>query len=246
MCLLWGYYCGYMGSRLLVAGPDSALTRELVSVYLAEGRIVALAQAAGTGDTIPAAPRQPDGTAGTSAAGSQVHRLEWNRRSPVSARNVLLECRSLMGGLESAVVVFAPGRDNRAFHETPAGYIEEAVDTGLKGYMFLLRELLGYFQKSGSGTLAVAVHDEGSEILSPVEACVSGSFAALVQSLAVFYQNEPVSIMGFRSSTTQVSEYAQFIRRTLEEKQGKTTGVWHKYSDRPGFFQSLPRGILKK
>jgi hypothetical protein len=215
-------------------------------MYRAEGRVVAFARAAGSGNTVQPPPAEPESTAGAPAAGGQPHVLEWNRRSPVSAQSVLLECRSLMGGLESAIVVFASSRDNRAFHEAPAGYIEETVDTGLKGYMFLLRELLGYFQKTGSGTLAVAVHDEGSEILSPVEACVSASFAALVQSLAVFYQNEPVSIAGFRSSTTQVNEYAQFIRRTLEEKQGRTAGVWHKYSDRSGFFQSLPRGILKK
>ena len=231
-----------MNQRILIIGPASSLCSELITLYRQRGWVVAAALDPDE-DTLPAG---EEGKHEDETGEKQIHRFSWNRRSPLSARSLILECKNVFGGIERAIVVHAPDRVNQAFHEVPAGYIESKVDSGIKGYLFLLKELVGFFQKQGSGSIALVMHDEGSEVLSPVDACVSGSFKALAQSLFMFYQNEPINLIGFRSSTTQVHDFAGFIFRNSEEKSVKSSSQWLKFSEKSGFFQSLPRGIMKK
>lgn len=236
-----------MNQRLFITGTSPELVSELIRLYAGKGATVTVAL--NTGDEsqrIREVPAQADSqNQNNEISKNEIFKVAWNRRSPLSGQNIVYEAVKFMGEIDRAIIIYSPGRDNRAFHECSSGYIEESVDLGIKGYLFLLKELIGYFQKKESGSLSLVIDDEGTDILSPVDACISGSFKSLAQSLFMFYQNEPIFINGFRSSSANIPDYAQFIFRTLEEKQARTKGEWHKFSDRSGFFQTLPLNIKK-
>lgn len=139
----------------------------------------------------------------------------WNRRSALSARSVVLHAVNQLSRIDEAIIVYTPARDASALHEASIVSIEDRVDAEVKGYLFLLREILSQFQKQRSGRIALVVQGIVGEVASPLEATALGSFVSLAESLRTYYQNEPVTIESFISEVNAPVEYASFVIDTL-------------------------------
>ena len=147
--------------------------------------------------------------------------------------------------LDGVILVHTPRGDHSPIHEVPAVTIENTVDSTIKGYMYIAKEALAYFIKRKQGSLTFVVADQ-PETLSSLDAVLSGGFHSLADSLFRMYQNEPVIINGFETTGAQPEGYADFIVRTMTEKEKQPNGRWIHYTDRQGLFQSLNIAKLGK
>ena len=216
-----------MERTLLITGRHSAFTDDLVQEALARKfRVLA------TYDPSGEEPEVPDGL------GDDLTYIEWNRRSPISARSVLLKAENAADSVEELFVVYSPESLTVPFHETGASRIEELVDANIKGYLFLLREALGYLLRHGEGGgLNIVVRDRGSELVPPLESAVSNAFRSTVRSIMSFYEEEPVRIRGFHAPESKEGrEFAQYILDTIQEKGEKSAGRWNKFGGRGALF----------
>ncbi len=211
-----------MAETLLLIGHYSPLGKKLARLLLAEGKTVV-----STVSEYEEAALQPG-----EEADERLSLVRWNRYSPVSAHNVLLEVTEKHGRLDRALFVFDTTKDNRALHEVGLAEIEKYIDERFKGLTFLLKELIHYYQRSSGGEISLILHSEGAKVLPPLDGMGTGAFRALGNSLFTFYQNEEITINGFESSTSESGEFADFILKTLKEKAGKTHGKWFRYHDR--------------
>jgi NAD(P)-dependent dehydrogenase (short-subunit alcohol dehydrogenase family) len=165
--------------------------------------------------------------------------LPWSSRSPLSARNVILEGTGGTEKIDEAIFISAAGYENRPLHELPSATIEEYIDFSLKGSLFMFREILSHFQKRGEGTLSFILHSDGTELLPPIDSVITGAFRELMSTLFTFYQNEPVRLFGFESSLPEASEFARFIMGILKAGNKQSSGKWYRYSEKGTLFSGL-------
>lgn len=166
-----------------------------------------------------------------------VHTTKWNRRSALSARSVVLHAVNLFSQLDTAIVVYAPARDAAPFHETSVVSIEDRVDAEVKGYLFMIREIVARFARQGTGTLGLVIWDNEDESRSPVEAAASGSFVSVAEAIITYYQDEPFHIRGFYATGDDSAEIATFVTDGLREPpRGRSRDRWFRYPARTGLF----------
>ncbi len=207
-----------MGKTLLIAGSEGAFGTGLVQDLLTRGDRVAASL--GPGAEHP--PLEQDWR-------QNLRYVQWNARSPLSARSLVLETLNAFERIDEAAAVYAPEGEDGAFHELSSADIERAVDEKIKGYAFFLREILGLFQKQGSGVLTFVSYDGGLPVLSPLQAAAGGAFRALAAALFAQYRNEPVVIRGFYSAVPEAGEFRRYILG-FSDRPDKTAGKWLKYT----------------
>lgn len=175
---------------------------------------------------------------------SQYRGISWNARSPLSARNVVLELINGKNEVDTALIILPTSVDNRPFHEVPSSTIDTSIDTEIKSHFFLVKEILGFFQKRGNGKLVFILYKGGTDALPPVSAAVYGCLHEFVSSLFVFYQNERVDLLGYESNTPYPEEFADYIVQGISETNG--VGRWQKYGSRNSILENLPFPLRRK
>ncbi|MBU8914024.1 MAG: hypothetical protein KOO61_08385 [Spirochaetales bacterium] len=167
--------------------------------------------------------------------------ISWNRRSALSARSVLLHATNLFGRLDEAIVIFAPAHDSATFHESSIVGIEDRIDAEVKGYLYILREILGQLVRQGAGRVVLVLQHPREELQSPLEAVGVGSFVALAESLNRYYRNEPMTIERFRTDVDDAPGFAGSILDRLDADRGlrararRSGRWWIRYPARPRF-----------
>jgi NAD(P)-dependent dehydrogenase (short-subunit alcohol dehydrogenase family) len=209
-----------MQKRVLITGKTTKLGTMLVDSFLSLGYQVV------------ATVRQEDEPAGDSSPDTNLLTCSWNRRSPLAAKNVLISGINHFGGIDEAIIIFPMDGENRPLHELPSAAIEAAIDGQIKSQLFMIKEVLSYFQREGSGQISLIRYDAGSETLPPLDALASGSFRSLTRTLFSFYQNEVVQINGFESTSADRKGFVDFIIKTLEEKARGNHGKVYRYNDK--------------
>jgi len=217
--------CGYyrpMPRAILVTEADSRLGAELVRLLVERGFSVAsVMDASGRGDA--AESRNP-------------LLLSWNRRSPVSARSVLLSVLNAFETLDEALILEPPAATATSLAQASSADIDRALDDA-KGPLFLLREVLSTFSRTGRGTVGFVA---GGAPAGPVEAAAREAFRGLATAVLAA-PGEGVVANGFQAGPGGADEYAAFIDRTLEEKGRKISGRWFAIPPRGGFLQGVFR-----
>ncbi len=202
-----------MEKNILITGQHKLLKKPLIDIFLNGGyRVIT---------TVTDTPGKPQ---------KGLREIQWNIRSPLSAKNVILDAAS--DSLNEILVIFPGTQIIKPFHETSSAEIEWAVDTQLKSNLFIIKEGINHLQKQGNGTLSLIYYIPGTEILPPLDALGSGGFTGLAKSLFTFYQNEKTAINSFTSSATEVQEYTEYIYKTITERQKPVHGKFYKFSDR--------------
>ncbi len=168
--------------------------------------------------------------------------FSWNRRSAISARSAVLHATNLYGALDEAIVIFAPTSDTETFHESSIGGIENRVDSEVKGYIYILREILGQMVKQGSGRVVLVLQQPPDELQSPLEAVGVAGFAALADALGRYYRNEPVVIDRFRTQLDDPAGFTEFLfnridrGRTIRDRLASPR-AWLRYPPGPRFLK---------
>lgn len=204
-----------MKKNILITGQNKLLKKSLTDIFLNKGYHVITTH-----------------TEKQKTKTKALHIIPWNMRSPLSTKNVLLDAASQQGDLDEIIILFPWAQIIKPFHETSSAEIEWAVDIELKSNLFIIKESIAHLQKEKGGTLSLVYYIPGTEILPPLDALGSGGFTGLVKSLFTFYQNEKTSINSYVSSSTETEEYAEYIFKTIDERQKPVHGKYYKYSEK--------------
>ncbi len=209
---------------VLVSDADTPLGRELVRLYAARGHQVAAlvgdARAADFPGTVGRAPLL----------------VPWSRRSPAGARAAVLSALNRFGVLEEAVVPGPQPSLPTLPHQLASIDVERALDDGLKGPIFLVRELLGVFLRRGQGVLSLVCFSERRDDESgpAMDLAVHEGWQGFVAGVLDAYAEKSVFVNGIKAAGVAPEEAAAFVERSLEEKARKVTGRWFTVQPRGG------------
>ena len=218
-----------MPRTVLVSEGDSPLGAALARLLVSRGYSV-----------VTTVPRPTNGGSlpGAAASGRTSLAVAWNRRSPVSARTVLLDAINAFEVVDDVLILEPPCPAIAPLPEMASADIERAFDDA-RGPVFLARESLAYFRRRGTGVLCMVSLGPST---SPLESGMRECFRGVCTSLMSAGGSTGVIVNGFQSGGVATEEFADFVNRVLEEKARKISGRWFTCAPRGGFFQGvLPR-----
>ncbi|HAK46819.1 MAG TPA: hypothetical protein DCO79_12990 [Spirochaeta sp.] len=161
--------------------------------------------------------------------------IVWNKRSPLSARNAVLSALNSYNTVEKAVLIYQPGDYSKTFHETSSAVYDLQIDRWVKGYGYLLKEIIQLFIKQQNGQLSFILNTDGMKVMTPLESAIFSYLKSLLQNLSILYQNEPFRIFCFESDTARQDEFINyFIKTTAEQKY--TAGKIQRFADKKSLF----------
>ncbi len=159
----------------------------------------------------------------------------WNKRSPLSARNAVLSALNSCNSIDEAVLTYQPGGSNKTFHETSSAVYDLQVDRWIKGFGYLLKELIQLFLKQQHGQISFILDKNGMKVMTPLESAIFSYLKNLIQNLSVLYQNEPFNILCFESDTSRKDDFLDFFIKTSAETK-HTPGKIYRFVDKKGLF----------
>jgi len=158
--------------------------------------------------------------------------LEWNSSSPISARTLVLSALNKMERIDDAILVCVPPAYRQTAEDLSPAEIDRLIDSNIKGWFFLVRELSILFRNKEQGTLSLVVpefnagsKEDVPDLIGPAASSVFRSFA---QRLLLSSMNAPYSAMGFSSEPGEESAFAAYIFKTMEEGK-RNSGKWYKH-----------------
>ena len=179
----------------------------------------------------------------TEAAGSIP--LSWNPASPISARTLMLAAENRLAQINDAIIICSPP----AVFKTPENLLPEEIEIlvndHIRGWFFLIRELVLYFRRCGEGSLSLVVPETpvdgknaAADLLGPSASASFRAFASgvLTQGGQASPAGEPFKVMGFTTAEAgSEGDFAAWFFKIIDEGAPKNSGRWHKYSKRKFF-----------
>ena len=219
-----------MKQVVLITDVATPLGDQLARRYLSEGYGVAAACPDRTRINTPLV-----------SEGEEFLAIEWNRKSPISAKNVLLTALNRFDRIDQTLLLSTPELDQKLLQETTTETIDRAVDSWIKGSLFLMKSVLEMYGRKAEGTLALINHipQEVTAVPPPLESALRGSFRATAEALFAGIGQKNVFIHGFESHSTKIEELADFVFDTLKSRTARSTGRWHRFPPRSGFLSAL-------
>ena len=171
--------------------------------------------------------------------------LSWTPASSISARTLVLAAENRLERINNAIVICSPPAVFRTAGTLAPEEVEILVNDHIKGWFFLIRELVLYFRRRGAGSLSLVAPEivpkdawgknapadpksPPADLLGP---CAAASFRAFAQGVLASSANEPFQTMGFTTAEAGNEEdFAAWLFKIIDEDAGKNSGRWHKYS----------------
>lgn len=214
----------------LITDASTPLGDQLVRRYLSEGYSVAATCAGGDSIDTPLVSEEED-----------LLVIEWNRNSPISAKNVLLTALNRFDRIDETLLLMAPELEQKLLQETATEKIDRAVDTWIKGSLFLIKSVLVLYGQKQEGFLALINHlpQVATAVPPPLESAVRGSFRATAEAIFAGIGQQNVFVNGFESHSTKIVELADFIFDTMNSKAVRTTGKWYRFPPHSGILAAF-------
>jgi NADP-dependent 3-hydroxy acid dehydrogenase YdfG len=208
-----------MSRVVFVTDIDTSLGNQLVRLFL-EG-----------GDRVFATSSDQDSLSSfNQVAGDSLKVLQWMRRSPVSARNMMLKALAAFDAIDLLVLLGPPDLGSVPLLQVEAAEVEQEVDGWIKGSVFLARELLAYFSRRRAGVAALVGQNSGQGAGVVAEVARAG-FHGLTDALlrATGAVSDSVIVNGFESTSASTEDYAAFVHRALDERAKRVAGRFHRH-----------------
>lgn len=173
--------------------------------------------------------------------GEELFVIDWNRNSPISAKNVLLAAVNRFDRIDETLLLCTPELEQKLLQETSTETIDRAVDAWIKGSLFLVKAVLELYGQKQGGYLALIDYDprEETAIAPALDSALRGGFTAGAEAMFAGSGQQNVFINGFESRTRQVEELADFIFDTMQNRASRATGKWYRFPPRPGIFSAF-------
>jgi len=214
----------------LITEASTSLGDQLVRRYLSEGYSVAATCSGQARIDTPVVSEEED-----------LLVIDWNRNSPISAKNVLLTALNRFDTIDETLLLLTPELDQKLLQETAAETIDRAVDAWIKGPLFLIKAVLVLYGRKQEGFLALINHvpQVAAAVPPPLESALRGSFRATAEAIFAGIGEQNVLANGFESHSTKIEELADFIFDTMNRKAVRATGKWHRFPPRSGILSAL-------
>jgi NAD(P)-dependent dehydrogenase (short-subunit alcohol dehydrogenase family) len=219
-----------MNRVALITDAQTPLADQLIRRYLSEGYSVAATRSHQVRIDTPLVAEDED-----------LLLIEWNRSSPISVKNVLLTALNRFDGIDETLLLFTPELEQKLLQETSAETMDRAVDTWIKGALFLMKAVLELYAQKQGGCLALINHlpQEEGTVLPPLESALRGGFTAAAGAVFASNSQRNVFINGFKSRTQKIEEFADFIFDTMKNRGTRVSGKWFRFPPRPGILSAL-------
>lgn len=219
-----------MNRVALITDAQIPLADQLIRRYLSEGYGVATTRSHQVRIDTPLISEQ-----------EELQVIEWNRTSPISAKNVLLTALNRFDRIDETLLLFTPKLEQKLLQETSAETVDRAVDTWIKGSLFLLKAVLELYTQKQGGCLALINHlpQEEGTVLPPLESALRGSFTAAAGAVIASNSQRNVFINGFESRSQKIEELADFIFDTMKDRGARVSGRWFRFPTRSGILSAL-------
>ena len=167
--------------------------------------------------------------------------VEWNRSSPISAKNVVLTALNRFDRIDETLLLLTPKLEQKLLQETATETIDRAVDAWIKGSLFLMKAVLVLYGRTQGGSLALINHmaQAATAVPPPLESALRGSFRATAEAIFAGIGEQNVFVSGFESHSAKIEELADFIFDTMNGKTVRTTGKWHRFPPRSGILSAF-------
>ena len=219
-------------ARVLITDVDSALGFQLVKQHLNAGD-----QVITTTQDQRATSRFPDNE------GDTLLTVYWSAHTPLASRNLLMSAMNFMEGLDHSLILQAPQVTRALVHEVQFFDIEAAVDTWIKGYVFLVKHILAHHleRRNPQGVVALLVdqRDEPEAADPPLAQMINAAFAGLARGVVDSYSVAGLAVLGFQWRAGRPEEFAQFAMKTIAQPAA-ANGGWHRFG-RTSLLASLAR-----
>jgi len=169
-------------------------------------------------------------------AGDALAVEQWNRSSPISAKSMFLKALNRFENLEEVLLLGDPSLTLPPLDQISFEVIERTVDCWVKGNLFLLKNVLSRYLKTGAGTLAL-VNTRFHEEPSPLEEAIQRSFMGITRSLLTAYGDRGINVVAFESTDDHVMDFAGYIYKSLTDRSSRSSGRWLRY--KKGLFGGL-------
>lgn len=212
-----------MGKTILVTGKEGFLGNEISQHFLNQDcRVVASVPP--RKDTFPKL--DPEG---------KLLQVPWNRRSPVAAKNFLLQAIQHFDSLDEAWLVITPEREAFVLAELAPLALDEGIDGVLKGTLYLVRELLQYQATHPSLVLHFVFYDEEPAALPPLAAVEYQGLKGLVSSLLLQSRKRHLPVWAYEALVPRTEEYLRYLL------SGKTNepGRWNLFGEKKTLMNTL-------
>lgn len=208
----------------LITDAQTPLGEELVRLYLAAGYCVAATRSNQERFESPLVSEE-----------DRLLLIDWNRTSPISARNVLLATLNRFAALDQALLLHAPRLPRESLRELSAGAIERAIDTWIKGGLFLAKGLLETFSQRGGGHLAFVQHRPAGA--PPLEAVLQAAFRSTARALASQRPGRSaagrgavrIELFECRDEDPESPGFAAFVLRRMQSLRPARGGGCHRF-----------------
>lgn len=219
-----------MGKTVLIIGSETLLGRKLIELYLNSGcRVVA--------------PVMTEQEKLKESEKKNLQVIPWNRSSLVSAKTVFREALRVHEKLDQTIVVNPELNDGSALEDADYERMDDLLGTYLHGNLYLIKEVLGCYDRQDAGLLAFAETPKGQNSPSLLPSIVGSAFHSMAESILCGESFQGLCC-GFTSRLTEMEDYAQFIKGFLDAGDSRINGEWLLFSEKKNLFQSLP--ILKR
>ena len=183
--------------------------------------------------------------------------LSWNPASSISARTLVLAAENRLGQVNNAIIICSPPAVFKTAETLMPDEIDILVNDHIRGWFFLIRELVLYFRRTNSGSLSLVAPEEitpgGSMNAWSRDASAknarnrnsqtdllglsaAASFRAFAQGVLNSNPNDSFQTMGFTGCEAGTeADFAAWLFKIIDEGAEKNSGRWHRNTKRKFF-----------
>ncbi len=160
--------------------------------------------------------------------------IAYDRRSPFSARALFMDMMNKSIQIDHVLILHSILGKSDVLQGINSRHIEEKIDDEIKGFMFFLKEAVGYFERRGRGSINIILQNNGPDVPGPLDALVFGGIQNLSNSLFTYYVRESFVLRGFTTKDPDNENFGEYIFQTIGEN--KQSGKWYRYRSKGNFF----------
>jgi NAD(P)-dependent dehydrogenase (short-subunit alcohol dehydrogenase family) len=151
--------------------------------------------------------------------------VPWNRTSPLSSKNLILQGRQKFQSLDAALILLPPLPPAVPFAELKYLDVETVLDVWLKGSILLARDLLAHFSLKEAGALSfVGLSLPKSDGDSLLDDLCREALIVVWNALVKAGREHDLCVNLFLSRAVDPKAYADFVANTFLEKCNKASG----------------------
>lgn len=179
----------------------------------------------------------------------EVSLTSWNRNTPISARNIVVNAENQLGKIDGAVLFFDTSAYNQIFTETKLEDFDRACSELILSYNFLATEIIKRFTKTQHGLIFFVLQEmqTNAEFLKlssreqlanperalPIASMAQAAFKAFAENMAASLLKDTETFIYLLEAkrTTSENQIIEWISKKLEEpnpvyKTSKQAVTW--------------------